>query len=518
MEGSTCILYEIVYTSFGVIIMDDMFLNMKNISKRYVGVQALYNVDFNIKRGEIHCLVGENGSGKSTLIKIISGVETPDDNSYIEINGKIYAHYSSINSIMKGIEVIYQDPSLFLNLNVAENIALSQIIASGNKFISWKKVAEIAGNAMARIGITLPLDEVASNLSIAEQRLVAICRALTSDVKLLILDEPTTALTKKEVDSLFSVIKDLKAKNIATLFVSHKLDEVLQIAERVTILRDGKKIDTLNREELTNEKLTYLMTGKKIEYSKYSTEKILEKPLLEVKNLKKSGNFADINFSLYEGEIIGITGLLGSGRTELAEALFGINPADSGQIKIQGKSIKIRTIQDAVHKGIGYVPENRMVQGLIMPQSVAKNINITVIKKLKGKLGLIDKDKKNKNIRKWVANLDIKGPSTDAPVQTLSGGNQQRVVLAKWIATNPKILILDGPTVGIDIAAKSSIHDIIKHLAQENRGIIIISDEVQEVLYNCNKIIVMHKGMFIAEFKAEETTEEEIQDIIDNAE
>lgn len=498
--------------------MDDLFLNMKNICKRYVGVQALYKVDFNIKKGEIHCLVGENGSGKSTLIKIISGVESPDNNSYIEINGNISAHYSSIDSILKGIEVIYQDPSLFLNLTVSENIALPQIIASGNKFISWKKVNEIAENAMERIGITLPLDEMASNLSIAEQQLVAICRALTSDVKLLILDEPTSALTKKEVDSLFSVIKDLKTKNIATLFVSHKLDEVLQIAERVTILRDGKKIDTLNREELTNEKLTYLMTGKKIEYSKYSTKKILEKPLLEVKNLNKSGNFDDINFSLYEGEIIGITGLLGSGRTELAEALFGINPADSGQIIIQGKSIRIHTVQDAVRKGIGYVPENRMVQGLIMPQSVAKNINITMIKKLKGTLGLIDKEKKNKNIRKWVENLDIKVPSPYAPVQTLSGGNQQRVVLAKWIATDPKILILDGPTVGIDIAAKSSIHDIIKQLAEENRGIIIISDEVQEVLYNCNRIIVMHKGRFIAEFKAEETTEEEIQDIINNAE
>ena len=498
--------------------MGKLFLNMKNINKRYVGVQALYNVDFNIRSGEIHCLVGENGSGKSTLIKIISGVENPDNNSYIEIDGNISSHHSSINSIMKGIEVIYQDPSLFLNLSVAENIALSQIIASGNKFISWKKVNQIAETAMARIGITLPLDETASNLSIAEQQLVAICRALTSDVKLLILDEPTTALTKKEVNSLFSVIKDLKTKKIATLFVSHKLDEVLQIAERITILRDGKKIDTLNREELTKEKLTYLMTGKKIEYTKYSSGKKLDKPLFEVNNLKRSGNFDDINFRLFEGEIIGITGLLGSGRTELAEALFGINPADSGQIKIHGKNVKIRTIQDAVNLGIGYVPENRMVQGLVMPQSVAKNINITVIKKLTDKLGLIDSDKINKNIRKWIANLDIKVPSSDAPVQTLSGGNQQRVVLAKWIATDPKILILDGPTVGIDIAAKSSIHDIIKTLAKENRGIIIISDEVQEVLYNCTKIIVMHKGKFIAELKAEETSETEIQNIINNAE
>jgi simple sugar transport system ATP-binding protein len=494
--------------------MSQVFLSMKNVSKRYVGVRALDSVDFEINKGEIHCLVGENGSGKSTLIKIISGAVKPDDGAHVEIDGEHFVDYQAIDSIRKGIEVIYQDLSLFPNLTVAENIALSQIIAEGNRFINWKNIQSIAEEAMARIGVKLPLDELVADVSIADQQLVAICRALTRDVKLVIMDEPTASLTKKEVDALFTVVKDLQSKGIATMFVSHKLNEVLQIAERVTILRDGKKVGTFPSHELDDEKLTLLMIGKKVEHAKYIAETQKENVILEVKNLSKWGNFKDISFKLCEGEILGITGLLGSGRTELALAFFGVNPADSGDILIQGRQVEIGSVQEAIRLGIGYVPENRLVQGLIMQQSVSKNIIITILRRLLNRLGLIDSDKMGDTIRQWVEGLSIRIPSVDSPVQTLSGGNQQRLVLAKWLATQPKILILDGPTIGIDVAAKRAIHDIIRNLAEQGIGIVLISDEVPEVFHNCNRIIVMHKGRFIAEFDAAQTTEDEIQNCI----
>ena len=495
--------------------MSDLFLSMTNISKRYTGVQALDAVDLEIERGEIHCLVGENGSGKSTLIKIISGVEQPDEGAQIEIDGQVQHHLQSIDSIRKGIEVIYQDLSLFSNLTVAENIALAQTIAAQSRFINWQTVRKIAESAMQRIEVQIPLDELVSDLSVADQQLVAICRALTSDVKLLILDEPTTALTRKEIEALFRVITDLQSKGIATLFVSHKLDEVLQIAQRVTVLRDGKKIGVFPSGELSSDKLTFLMTGKKLDYSQFEYSTQAQQPLLEVVDLSKAGNFKDISFSLLPGEIVGITGLLGSGRTELAQCLFGMMQPDSGEIRIQDKAVRIRSVQEAIQLGIGYVPENRLVQGLVMEQSVGKNVVITIIEKILGALRLIDPKKKQDSIDHWIEELSIRIPSVESPVQTLSGGNQQRVVVAKWIATDPKILILDGPTVGIDVAAKSAIHEIIRKLAREGMGIMVISDEVAEVFHNCNRVLVMHKGRLTDEFPAADTSEEQIQNCVD---
>jgi len=488
---------------------------MKNISKRYTGVQALDAVDFEIERGEIHCLVGENGSGKSTLIKIISGVERPDEGARIEMDGQVQHHLQSIDSIRKGIEVIYQDLSLFSNLTVAENIALAQTIAAESRFINWRTVRRIAESAMQRIEVRIPLDELVSDLSVADQQLVAICRALTSDVRLLILDEPTTALTRKEIEALFRVITDLQSNGIATLFVSHKLDEVLQIAQRVTVLRDGRKIGVFPCSELNSEKLTFLMTGKKLASDQFEYSPQAEQPLLEVRDLSKGGNFKNINFTLLPGEIVGLTGLLGSGRTELAQCLFGMMQPDFGEIRILGEAVHIHSVQEAIDLGIGYVPENRLVQGLVMEQSVGRNIVITIIEKILGALRLIDQKKKQESIGHWIEELSIRIPSVESPVQTLSGGNQQRVVVAKWIATEPKILILDGPTVGIDVAAKSAIHEIIRKLAREGMGIIVISDEVAEVFHNCNRILVMHKGRLVDEFQAADTSEEEVQSCVD---
>lgn len=491
--------------------MAEVFLRMKNISKRYVGVQALNAVDFEIGRGEIHCLVGENGSGKSTLIKIISGAVQPDAGGAIEIDGEQLHDYQSLAAIRKGIEVIYQDLALFPNLSVAENIALSQVVAGGQRFINWHEVHAIARRATARIGVRLPLDEPLGEISIADQQLVAICRALTSDVRLVIMDEPTASLTRKEVDALFAVVRDLQAKAIATLFVSHKLNEVLQIAERVTVLRDGRNIGSFPGREMDDRQLTMLMTGKQLAYTRYTPDALPDQPLLEARRLSRRGNFRDITFDLRPGEILGLTGLLGSGRTELALALFGISPPASGELRLAGRPVRINSVQQAVHLGIGYVPENRLVQGLVSQQSVARNLVLSILERLLNRLRLVDGRAVQHAAETWVEQLEIKAPSLDAPVQTLSGGNQQRVVLAKWLATQPRILILDGPTVGIDVAAKSAIHAIVRDLARRGMAIIMISDEVPEVYHNCNRVLVMHKGRIIAEFETARVEETDIQ-------
>lgn len=497
--------------------MAEPFLALKHVSKHYAGVTALSQVDFEVYPGEVHCLAGENGSGKSTMIKIISGTVEADAGSVIEIDGRPLQHFHAIDAINRGIQVIYQDLSLFPNLTVAENIALGFFVAGHRKVINWKELHSIAQKAQARIGVNLPLDALVSEISIADQQLVAICRALTRDVKLLIMDEPTASLTKREVDSLLEAVAEMKARGIATMFVSHKLEEVLQIADRVTVLRDGNKIGVYPASELNDEKLTYLMTGIKVEYQPFELHSGDSATLLEVEHLSREGEYRDISFRLHAGEILGITGLLGSGRTELALSLFGITQPDNGVIKMLGVSQKINSIQDAMRLGIAYVPEDRMTQGLVNNQSVGDNLILTTIDQLVNRYQLLDRTLVDTAIQHWVKDLAIKIPSVKSPVQTLSGGNQQRVVLAKWIATQPRILILDGPTIGIDVAAKRSIHEIIRNLARQDIAVILISEEIPEVYNNCNRILVMHKGCIVREFSPSETSSDEIQAYVNGA-
>jgi simple sugar transport system ATP-binding protein len=488
------------------------FLEARDVSKAYVGVQALDTVSMDIKQGEIHCLVGENGSGKSTLIKIVAGVEKQDTGDVI-ISGKAHVHLHAIDSIREGIQIIYQDLSLFPNLTVAENISLNQEIERNSKVINWKDIRDIAEKALAEIGETLNLDERVENISVASKQLVAISRALTQNAKLIIMDEPTSSLTRDEITRLFKVITDLQKRDICTLFVSHKLSEVFEIAERVSILRDGKMVGTYKTEELDNDRLVYLMTGKKVESTIYSFDgkKKEMAPLLEVRNLSKSRNFKDISFSLQAGEILGITGLLGSGRSELALALFGMFPSDSGEILIEGERVTIENTQEAMDAGIGYLPEDRLNQGLFIEHSISRNIIVTILEKLLNKFGFISSNKREELVHKWVKGLEIKTPSVESPAQSLSGGNQQRLVLAKWLATNPKVFVLDGPTIGVDIASKAKIHQIVRGLAEDGLGIIIISDEIPEVLQNCNRVLIMSRGRIIDEVRdVTGVTEEEV--------
>lgn len=490
------------------------FLELRGISKSFVGVQALKGVDFSIRVGEIHCLVGENGSGKSTLIKIISGVLHPDSGE-IRVEGRRADHLEAMASLRRGIHVIYQDLSLFPNLTVAENIAISELQARGTSLIDWRLVRRIARGAMDRIKVDILLDDLAGELPIGLQQLVAICRALTSELKLLILDEPTASLPKRDIDNLLAVVRDLQSAGIAVLFVSHKLNEIFEVAERITVLRDGQNVGTLPRADLTNDKLISLMTGRTITETRFSFSGERGRKLLEVRGLSKRGNFRDVSFELYAGEILGITGLIGSGRTELALALFGISPADSGEIFVEGRRTRISSVQDAVKAGIAYVPENRLVQGLIMKQPVGDNVIAAILTRLLGRLGLVDPARRRQTAARWIGKLDIKVSDPAVMAQTLSGGNQQRVVIAKWLAADPKILILDGPTVGIDVMAKGAIHDIIRDLASRGMGVLLISDEIPEAVNNSSRLLLMRSGRIRSELSTENVQPLDVQKLVE---
>ncbi len=486
------------------------YITMKNICKNYIGVQALKNVDFSLEKGEIHCLVGGNGSGKSTLIKVLSGVNRPEPGGEIVIDGKSFASLSVQESIQQGIRVIYQDLALFPNLSIQENIAFQLYGETKSPIVDWRAVEKRAKAAMEIIGLKMDPDRLVGSLSIAEQQLVEITRALVGELKLLILDEPTASLTRKEVNALFAAIRRLQARGVTTMFVSHKMNEIFEIAERVTVIRDGEIIGAYPPSELDDDKLVYLMTGKTFKTEAPDPIDPNAGLILETKNLTKANDFEDVSIQLRKGEILGITGLLGSGRTELALSIFGMNPPDSGEIWIDGKKTEIRTNVQAQKLHIAYVPEDRLSQGVILDQPILENLTVTVFEQFLDRFGLMNLTKRRSESEKMVRDLLMKISSLDAPMRTLSGGNQQKGVLAKWLATRPRLLILDEPTVGIDVYAKNSIYELIKRLAKEGMGIILISDEILEVLSNCHRVLVMENGKIVHELTPDENSASEL--------
>ncbi|MGE0075883.1 MAG: sugar ABC transporter ATP-binding protein [Sphaerochaetaceae bacterium] len=489
--------------------MAESLLKAVDIYKSFVGVQALKKVNFAIKPGEIHCLAGENGSGKSTLIKIISGVYSPDD-GHMEFDGKSYSKITPIEAIKNGIQVIYQDFSVFPNLTVMENLAFNSELADRRHLVNWKRMREIAEEAIAKIDFKVDLDALVGNLTVAEKQMIAISRALMFNTKLIIMDEPTTALTKKEVRNLFNIILKLKERGIAILFVSHKLNEVFEISENFTILRSGELVATGSTSELDAKKFSYYMTGRDFQQRHFIPVNLSKKPIFEAMGVGMGGRFTDVSFSVHRGEILGITGLLDSGRTELALSIFGIKPIESGQFLVDGKPVRISSPQVAIGNNIGYVPEDRLSEGLFLSQSIADNIVISEIDRLVKKAGILDKKKRSAEIDKWVNELAIATPDPNNACQTLSGGNQQRIVLAKWLACNLDVLVLNGPTVGVDIGSKHDIHGILQELAKEGLGLIIISDDLPEVLENCSRVLVMKAGRIVADMNAGETDEKTI--------
>jgi len=482
-------------------------LVVNSVSKSFGGVQALKGVSLTVGRGEVRCLAGENGSGKSTLIKVIAGAHPPDEGEII-LNGTSYRSIRPIDAMREGVGIIYQDFSLFPNLTAAENIAFNHELTARQRLVNWRRVRQLAEEAVAKLGVKIDLQAKVEDLPVADKQLVAIARALLADAKLIIMDEPTTALTEREVRALLGIIKRLQQDGVSVLFVSHKLNEVFAVSEKIAVLRNGEKVADGDASAFDYEKLAFAMTGRKLSANGRAKGAFgTSESLLKVENLGLGGQFDGVSFELHRGEVLGVAGLLGSGRTALAKALFGLAPSDRGSVHIKGKRVRVRSPQDATRHGVGYVPEDRLTEGLFLPQSVGRNIVVSKLDAL-SRAGFMDKRATQAEVNRWVRDLNIATPSPDLPVQTLSGGNQQRTLLARWLATKPDILILNGPTVGVDIGSKAAIHELIARLAEGGMGVIIVSDDIPELLGSCHRILVMKGGRVTETLNRERLTED----------
>ena len=486
---------------------DQTILYMEKISKRCPGVQALDKVNFELRRGEVHVLVGENGAGKSTLIKILGGIYRPDKGR-IFIRDKEIQIRSPYGAHKLGIAIVYQELALVPLLSVEENVYLGRepsFMGFVNKKVLYSNISSI----LKEIHLNIDQKVRVNSFGIAICQMIEIARALSSNADVLIMDEPTSALNGDEVEELFSLIRRLQAKGVSIIYISHRLEEVKKIGDRITILRDGKNITTIDVKEATIEKLIRLITGRDLKQKfpsrlhKYGSEK------LRIESLSRDKVLNNINFSVKAGEVLGIAGLVGSGRTELARVIFGIDQKNKGKIYIEGEEVKIDNPYDAVKLGIGFIPEDRKKQGLILNMSIKGNIILPFIDDfIKG--GLIDKRKQSNIVLKYVSLLNIKISSIIQMVRMLSGGNQQKVVIAKWLCAEARILIFDEPTRGIDVGAKVEVHKIINQLVEKGKAIILISSELPEILGISDRILVMHQGKIAGEFLRDEATQEKI--------
>lgn len=478
--------------------MPEKLLEMKGIKKFFGGVKALNGVNLSINKGEVHCLAGENGCGKSTIIKVISGFYTPDGGEIL-FDGNSYEKLKPAEAIDLGIQVIYQDFSVFPNLTVRENLAINKIVFENKKFTNKKEQEKIAKEALKKINFEIDLNTRVEDLPVSEKQLIAIARALMSKAKLIIMDEPTTALTDKEIQRLFDIIKTLKSEGVTVIFVSHKLEEVYSICDNITILRNGKNVTSCAVADLTEEDFIFYMTGRNFETLEEDSSSI-GKPLLEFKSVFANG-LSDINFTLNEGEILGITGQLGSGRTELSLTMFGMNKPTQGEIFISQEKVDLNSPTEAIAHHIALVPEDRLSEGLFLSQSISNNIVVSNFDDLANKIGYISDKDISKMANDWVKQIGVATSDPELPVSTLSGGNQQKVVLARWLATSPKILILNGPTVGVDIGAKFDIHHLLRDAVQKGMSIIVVSDDIREITSLCDRILIMNQGTIIEEIQ-----------------
>jgi simple sugar transport system ATP-binding protein len=479
--------------------MDPSLIELDGVGKNFAGIRALDNVTLAVRRGEIHCLAGENGSGKSTIIKVMSGVYQPDEGEIL-IDGTVAKHLTPVESVHHGIQVIYQDFSLFGNLTVAENLALNSFLRESRRLVSWREVRRIGRRALDRLGVDIDLDAEVGALPTSSKQLVAIARALMSDARLIIMDEPTTALTRNEVERLITITRAIQRDGIAVLFVSHKIGEMLEIGETLTVMRNGRVVIEGPIADFD-------------EVSIYEGSGDLEAaPRLELKGLTVPGAVEAVDLRLRSGDIIGLSGLIGAGRTDLALALFGMRPDHSGEICIDGKPVSLRSVSDAIHHRIAYVPEDRLTEGLFLTQSVQRNILASSLDRITRGI-VVDRARAEAWTAEMIHAMQIGTPSGSTSVGDLSGGNQQRVVLARWLLTEARILVLNGPTVGVDVGSKAEIHRIIRDLAvKHGLAVLMISDDVPELLGNCNEVILMHRGRFVERYKAGSATEEALTD------
>ena len=493
--------------------MSDYLLEMKGICKSFAGVHALDHVNFQVRPGKVICLAGENGCGKSTLVKIISGVYTRDEGE-VFFEGQPITKITPAEATRLGIQVIYQDLSIFPNLTVMENLAINSEISAQRKFVNRKRWEETAKEALSKIGYDIDLYAKMGELSVADKQLVAICRALLCNAKLIIMDEPTTALTKKEVDALFTTVRQLKEKGIAIMFISHKTEEIFEISDDVCIMRNGRNVFAGETASITPAQFTYYMTGRELTNERFVPKNVSTEPVLKVEHLTLKNKFEDVTFDLKKGEILGITGLLGSGRTELALSLFGLEHPKQGTITLRGEQVKIASPNAAQKLRIGYVPEDRLTEGLCLQQPIADNITLASLKRLSTALGILRHQDIVDDADIWKEKFSIATDDVRKLASTLSGGNQQKIVLSKWLSNELDVLILNGPTVGVDVGAKQDIHLLIHDLANNGLAVIIISDDLSEVVANCSRVFVMKDGKIVGEMEGEAITEDAILQII----
>ncbi|WP_152047558.1 sugar ABC transporter ATP-binding protein [Aureimonas psammosilenae] len=494
-------------------------LEIRGVRKSFGGVHALKAVDLVIEAGRVYHLMGENGCGKSTLIKIISGAQAADEGQILVDGvptGERAGDIGPIGALRAGIETVYQDLSLLPNLSVAENVAFTGQLVAANGHLARRldmgALRETARAALAKVQLPTDHDFLfrrTDTLPLATRQLVAIARAVAADARLVIMDEPTTSLTRQEVDNLLKVVERLRSDKVAVLFVTHKLDECKAIGGRAIIMRDGCKVAELEVSDHSKAEFTHWMTGREISEARYRTDPNLGDTLLTVEALGADA-FQNISFSLRRGEILGFTGLADSGRNELALALAGVRPARTGHILLDGAAVELRAPTEAIEAGIGYVPEDRLSEGLFLEKSIEENITLPVLDRLRNALGVISGRRARRLAETTVADLQVATPNVVLPVQALSGGNQQRVLIGRWLTIEPRLLILHGPTVGVDVGSKDTIFRIIQRLADRGMAVIIISDDLPELLQNCDRIAVMRQGEIVAERLVGDWTEDTI--------
>jgi rhamnose transport system ATP-binding protein len=481
---------------------------LRSVTKSFGPVVALADGTIVLEAGRIHALVGENGAGKSTMVKTIAGIYQPDSGS-LELRGETVTFRDAAESKAAGISVIYQEPTLFPDLTVAENIFIGRQPKNRFGFVDRQAMRLQAEALFARLGVPIDPDRSAEGLSIADQQIIEIAKAISLEARVLVMDEPTAALSGVEVDRLFSVARSLRDQGAAILFISHRFDEVFALCDTITVMRDGAYIATHDAKEITVDALVREMVGRDISTLFPKTEAEIGDVVLRVRGLNRAGVFKDIDFDVRAGEIVGLAGLVGAGRTEVARAVFGIDPYDSGSVTMAGAPLRPRSPRDSIAARMAFVPEDRRKQGLVMDLSVTKNTTLTLRHQL-ARFGLISRSREAAASREWSTRLQVKTGSQDLAVSTLSGGNQQKVVLAKWLATDPRFLIVDEPTRGIDIGTKAEVHRLISELAGRGIAVLMISSELPEVLGMADRILVMHEGRITADFARAEATAEKI--------
>ncbi|MDB5175081.1 MAG: ABC-type sugar transport system, ATPase component [Phycisphaerales bacterium] len=490
----------------------EALLRLNAIAKSFGGVQALKGVSFELNAGEVHAIVGENGAGKSTLIKVITGAHQPDSGT-LEIRGRAVAYNDPGVARALGIAAIYQQPALFPDLTVAENIGLRLERGSRWRIVRWRDRRRRAAELLNRVGARIAPEALVRELSMPQQQLVEIASALGADAKVLILDEPTASLSDREVENLFRVIRELRGQGVGMIYISHRLEELPRVADRVTVLRDGSYVGTRLMSEVNRAELIRLMVGRELSavFPKIAVEP--GKVVLETRNLScRASGVRNVSLSVRAGEILGLAGLVGAGRTELARVLFGLTPADGGQVILNGKPVVVGSAAQAVGMGIAYVPEDRRRHGVILEMPVAANTTLAVLKKITSG-GMLSFGREREIARSYVERLGTKTPSIDSAVGNLSGGNQQKVALARWLATGPSVIILDEPTQGVDVGAKAEIHRLMGELAQRGMAVMMISSELPEVLGMSDRIAVMHGGRVVATLDRADATQEKVLEL-----